>query len=169
MSEFRKISTAEWTENPFRLIGQDFMLLTATDLAGNSNPMTASWGGVGVLWNLPVAFLFIRPQRHTHSLAQTGERFTASFFPEEYRSMLTYMGKHSGRDGDKAAACHLTPAKDEHGAVYYEEARLVLSLRKLYAAPLKEECFFLPSLLAHYPKKDYHTVYVTEITEILQK
>ena len=30
--------------------------------------MTASWGGMGILWNKPVVFVFIRPQRFTNSL-----------------------------------------------------------------------------------------------------
>ena len=50
--------------NVFDLIGNRWMLVTA----GNSemgNTMTASWGSMGVLWNLPCAFIFIRPQRYT--------------------------------------------------------------------------------------------------------
>ena len=34
--------------------------------AGNKekfNTMTASWGGIGWLWNKPVAFVFIRPEK----------------------------------------------------------------------------------------------------------
>ena len=44
--------------NACRMIGKDWMLVCAGD-----NAMTASWGGMGVLWNKPVAFVFIRPQR----------------------------------------------------------------------------------------------------------
>jgi len=32
------------------------------------NIITASWGGVGVLWNKRVADIFIRPQRYTKNL-----------------------------------------------------------------------------------------------------
>ena len=49
-------------ENAFDLIGKEWMLVTA----GNKekfNTMTASWGGIGWLWNKPVAFIFIRPER----------------------------------------------------------------------------------------------------------
>ena len=48
------------SENAFDLIGKGGMLVTA----GNKeklNTMTASWGGIGWLWNRPVAFVFIRP------------------------------------------------------------------------------------------------------------
>lgn len=40
------------------------MLVTA----GNKdafNTMTANWGGIGFLWNKPVVYVFIRPERYT--------------------------------------------------------------------------------------------------------
>ena len=49
------------SENAFDLIGKEWMLVTA----GNKekfNTMTASWGGIGWLWNRPVAFAFIHPR-----------------------------------------------------------------------------------------------------------
>ena len=35
------------------------------DKSGKVNTMTASWGGLGVMWNKDVAYIFIRPQRYT--------------------------------------------------------------------------------------------------------
>lgn len=52
-------------EDAFQLIGQEWMLITAGDSA-SYNTMTASWGGIGWLWNKPVAFIFVRPERYTH-------------------------------------------------------------------------------------------------------
>ena len=49
-------------ENAFDLIGKEWMLVTASN-SGKFNTMTASWGGIGWLWNKPVAFIFIRPER----------------------------------------------------------------------------------------------------------
>ena len=43
-------------ENAFDLIGKEWMLVTA-GTEDKFNTMTASWGGVGILWNKPVAFL----------------------------------------------------------------------------------------------------------------
>ena len=59
-----EISPNALSKTPFEMIGKDWMLLTA----GNSdkyNTMTASWGGLGVLWNKNVVFAFVRPQRFT--------------------------------------------------------------------------------------------------------
>ena len=62
-----KIKPEELHENPFSLIGEDWMLVAASD-GSRVNAMTASWGGMGILWNKKVAFVFIRPQRYTKEL-----------------------------------------------------------------------------------------------------
>jgi len=65
ISDFKKIEPTAISGNLIKKIGHEWMLITA----GNStdfNTMTASWGGMGFLWNKPVAFIFIRPQRFTY-------------------------------------------------------------------------------------------------------
>ena len=51
----KKINIAEQSFNPFELIGKDWMLISA-GTAEKWNTMTASWGGVGVMWGKPSAF-----------------------------------------------------------------------------------------------------------------
>lgn len=45
--------------NPFNKIGKEWMLITAGDKE-KANTMTASWGGVGVLWGKNVVYAFVR-------------------------------------------------------------------------------------------------------------
>ncbi len=176
MNEFRSIRPEELSGNPFRLIGHDWMLVTSADpgdgLEGGKdyNTMTASWGGMGILWGGPVAFVFIRPQRHTFGFTEKNDRLTLSFFGEEYRDALNYCGSKSGRDVDKAAACGLTPVSDTdaHGrAVWFDEAKIVLKTRKLYAEPIRADAFLDADARAVYPKDDFHTAYVCAIEEVL--
>ncbi len=47
--------------NPFTAIGDDWMLVTAGDAASH-NTMTASWGGLGVLWGAPRGHLLHPPE-----------------------------------------------------------------------------------------------------------
>jgi len=42
--------------------------------------MTASWGGLGVLWHRPIATIFVRPERHTYGFVETDDRFSIAFF-----------------------------------------------------------------------------------------
>ena len=60
----QKIDPKTLTVNPFTLIGDQWMLITA-GTPEHCNTMTASWGGVGVMWAEPSATCYIRPQRYT--------------------------------------------------------------------------------------------------------
>ena len=50
----KEIKPEELTKNPFHMIGKEWMLVTA-EKDGKVNTMTASWGGVGIMWGKPVA------------------------------------------------------------------------------------------------------------------
>lgn len=176
MANFKKISPEEITDNPFKLIGKDWMLVTSAKSDGNLvcgdgyNTMTASWGGVGVLWGKPVAYVFIRPQRHTFTFTEENGTMTLSFFGEEYRSALAFCGKASGRDVDKAAECGLTPVSEsgESGrSVWFNEARLVMNVKKLYSEFLSPAAFEKGDTLGCYDAGDFHKMYICEITGVL--
>lgn len=170
MAEFRHISPFELKDNLFKRIGKDWMLVTAKDPGtGAYNMMTCSWGNTGVLWNKPVAFVFIRPQRYTFGFAEKAEELTLCFFDEDKRPALQLCGSVSGRDHDKIAETGLTPVEDGTG-VYYEEARLVLRCKKLYADFLREESYLDPAIVsAQYPGKDFHKMYICEILDVLER
>lgn len=154
-------------ESVFSLIGDRWMLVAATDKSGRTNAMTASWGGMGVLWGKKVAFVFIRPQRYTKRFVDEAAKFTLSFFDDSYKKMLGYMGKVSGKDEDKIAKSGLT-VTDRNGAPVFKEASLTLVCKKMYRDTLKEENFIDKSIIEKwYPQKDYHDVYVAEIVEEL--
>ena len=113
MTKFQKITPEEITRNPFTLIGKDWLLVTA-EKDGRANTMTASWGGLGVLWGKPVAFIFIRPQRYTKEFLEAGDRFSLSILDETHRRTLSYLGSVSGRDEDKIKKSGLTLAHEPH-------------------------------------------------------
>ena len=168
MKEFKEISISE-VSDAIDLIGKEWMLVTAgsgTDV----NTMTASWGGLGWLWNKPVAFVFIRPERYTHDFIEREERMTLSFFPHEMKPALTLCGTKSGRDCDKIAEAGLTPAILESGAVSFAEARLTLDCRKLFKAEMTEASFLDKAIYEQWYKGSHggglHTVYVVEIEEV---
>ncbi|MBQ7983242.1 MAG: flavin reductase [Clostridia bacterium] len=162
------ITPYELNDNLFHLIDKEWMLVTARDPeTGCINTMTASWGGCGILWNKPVAFVFIRPQRHTYTFTEKAEGLTLSFFGEEYRAALRLCGTVSGRDCDKIAEAKLTPVSVGERAAF-AEARMVFSCRKLYADDLKENAFVDAALLSNYKAGDYHRMYICEIEDIIK-
>ena len=167
---FRQITPEELCESPFSTIGRDWLLITAPDKSKESgiNAMTASWGGLGILWNKPVATVYIRPQRHTFSLCEGVDKFSLCVLPEKYRSCLGLCGKKSGRDTDKIKECELS-SEEIDGVRFISESRLVFICKKAYADILKKECFVDTDHLKHYPADDFHRVYILEIEKILVK
>ncbi len=168
MAEFITKTPAELTENVFEAIGKRWMLLTAYDKANDRvNAMTASWGGMGVLWNRSVLFAFVRPQRHTFGLLNAADSCSACFLQDGNRPALQICGTKSGRDTDKMAESGLTPV--ELGGVWgFAEAKTVLKLRKLFVSDMTREQFIDPALLKNYPTEDYHRVYVYEIEAVYE-
>ena len=64
---FEEVKISELQFNPFDKISRQWMLITAGKSSEDCNTMTASWGGVGIMWGKPVATAYIRPQRYTRS------------------------------------------------------------------------------------------------------
>ena len=82
---FKQVKIEDLQLNPWQTIGQDWLLVTAGD-EQKANTMTASWGGLGVLWHENVAFVFIRPQRYTKGLVASRPVFSRPFFRGPKRS-----------------------------------------------------------------------------------
>lgn len=95
----KKIDVKELKDNFFEAIGKEWMLVTA-GTKESFNLMTASWGGIGWLWNRPVAFGFIRPERYTFEFAEKTDVLTLSFLGmgKEAREVYKVCGSKSGRD-----------------------------------------------------------------------
>ena len=163
----REIKATEIKENAIKLIGKDWTLITSGD-ENAYNTMTASWGGLGQLWNKDVCFIFIRPQRYTYEFIEKNELFTLSFYAEEYRKALSFCGTKSGRDYDKAKETGLTPLFTD-GTTTFEEAKLTLVCRKLAFQDMSPEGFLDESIKDNYAQNDYHRIYVGEILKVYEK
>lgn len=165
--EFREISTSEINENVFDMIGKKWMLVTAAKSEQEVNTMTASWGGLGIMWGKPVAFIFIRPQRYTKEFIESSDTLSLTFFDESYRKMLSYMGSVSGKDEDKISKAGLNVRFDDK-TPYFEEAETVFKVKKLYAQDMGAE-FLVDKEINDkwYPADDWHTMYVCEIEKVL--
>ena len=165
---FQKIDPKTLDENVFSLIHDKWMLVSA-GTADRCNTMTASWGGIGVMWGKNVAVTVIRPQRYTKEFVESHDCFTLSFYPEEYKKALSLCGSKSGREIDKAEETGLIPVFDQ-AAPYFEQASLVLVCKKLYAQPMDPAGFVDKALDSRwYPDKDYHKMFVGEVIKVLVK
>jgi len=168
MTTFSEIKPEEFDHSPFKLIGKDWMLITA-EKEGKLNTMTASWGGFGVMWAKNVAYIVIRPQRYTKEFIDKSDTFSLTFFDESFRKTLSYLGTKSGREEDKIEKSNLTVLHTDT-VPYFEEANIAILCKKLYAQEYKPECFVAQELNEQwYPDVDHHTLYIAEVTKILVK
>ena len=157
-----KIDIKALQGNAVSMFDDKWCLITA-GTKDSYNTMTASWGAMGELWNKDVCFCFVRPQRYTSEFIEKEEYFTLSFFAEDYKKALTFCGRNSGRDVDKAKETGLT-ARAEGNSVSFEEAEIVLLCKKVAFQDIKPEGFLDPTIdSACYPDKDYHRMYIGEI------
>lgn len=165
---FIEITANDIEKNTFNQIGNDYMLITAKK-GDKTNTMTASWGGLGVMWNRNVAYIVVRPQRYTKEFVDFADCFSLSFFNGELKDKLAYLGTVSGRDEDKITKAGLTTICEDN-IPYFEEAKLVLFCKKLFASEFKENNFIDKEIMnKNYPNKDFHTLYIGEITKVLKK
>ena len=148
----------DFTLNPFTYFRGKGLLLAAGDRE-KSNAMTIGWGAMGTLWGRPTVTVYVAEKRYTKEFMDRSPYFTVMAFAEG-DSILRYMGHHSGRDGDKAAALGL------HTLYTENECRL------LYAAPFDSAAFKDDVPREHYAKRGkagLHTMYIGEVVRALRK
>ncbi len=163
---YRKVDIAQYAIKPFEAIGKNWTLITA-EKDGVVNTMTASWGGIGVLWSKNVVTVYLRPQRYTREFVDASDFFTVTLF-EGYQKELGVLGAKSGRDGDKIGEVGFHVVK-AGGQPTFREGRTAIVCRKLYRGRLQPENFIVPEIIGScYPKEDFHYFYIGEIAGIYE-
>ncbi|MBR5773322.1 MAG: flavin reductase family protein [Clostridia bacterium] len=163
---FEKISYEQVTKINSDKLMRDWMLITAGN-TGGVNTMLASWGGIGVLWGGPVAFIFVRESRYTKKFIDENECFSLTFFTEDYKQGLSLCGTVSGRDNDKIKNAGLTVVNAD-SVPYFSQASIVFNCRKLSATLIDTSDLLDKSIIERfYGDNDRHIMYVGKIEEIL--
>lgn len=151
MEGFKKIEPTQIPGNVIKM-WNDYFIITA----GNDelfNPMAGGWGGLGNLFNRPVAYCFIDPSRYTYGIMQKNNTYTLTFYTPAYQDAIQYVGTHSGRDGDKVAGSKLTPITTPSGSKAFAEAWLVIECKKIATQLLTPSSITDPAVKAKYPNK----------------
>ncbi|HJB84163.1 MAG TPA: flavin reductase [Candidatus Alistipes merdigallinarum] len=162
----QQIDPTQITDNFISLIGKEWMLITAGS-ATLYNTMTASWGAAGYLWNRPVAFVFVRPERYTFEFMEQNENFSLSFLGKDHRDAYKICGSRSGRDTNKIQEANLHPLTTPSGLVTFKEARLTVECKKIYGSMLQKDHFSEPSIYEQWYGETHggdHKLYIGAIT-----
>ena len=165
---YKAVDPKDFDENIFKLVGDDWTVITAGE---DPNSMVASWGGVGIMFNKPVTWCFLRANRYTlEKIRQTG-KYTMCYFPEQYKGDIMQFGTKSGRNTDKMAQTKLTPMDTPAGVPAYEEARVIIECTLIAAPTVSKEEFYTTEakefLQGGFDEaKDWHKLVYGEITNI---
>lgn len=168
MSSYKKTDPEKIPGNIIKMLNNDWMLITA----GNDskfNMMTASWGGIGVLWGKPVAICFINPARYTYQIMESDSTYTLSFYTEAYRDALKYCGSNSGKNVDKVQGSGLTPITLPSGAKAFSEAWMILECKKMLGQQITADSVFDQKAKGDWSKSQFHKVYIGEILNVWVK
>lgn len=167
MSNRKHVELKDLRVSPFTILDREWMLLTAGDFSERKfNCMTVAWGGLGTMWQKPLAMVVVRPTRFTYEFMEKYNSFTLTAFPAELKKQLQYLGSHSGRDTDKIAVAGLTPeASSSISAPGFSEADLLIECKKIYFDDFKPANFLADYIPPLY-NNDYHRMYFGEVTAV---
>lgn len=168
LAGFSSIDPQKIPGNIIKLLEVDWMLVTAGD-DKEFNMMTASWGGLGRLYEKPTTTSFIYPTRFTYQLMERGDYYTLSFYTEAYREQLKYCGSNTGKDTNKVEATGLTPITTPNGAKAFAEAWLIIECKKMVSQTLTPEALIDDDLKEEWIGKQLHKMYIGEITNVWMK
>lgn len=169
MEGFRKIAPEEIPGNFIQKVSKEWMLITAGN-RDKFNMMTASWGGLGVLYSKPVAICFINPARYTYQvMEESNGTYTLTFYGQEHRDALKYCGTKSGRDEDKVKGSGLTPVEVGEGAMAFKEAVLVIECRKLVSQSISLDAINDVQERNSRASQPMHKMYIGEIINVWVK
>ena len=169
--DFVTVDPENFNENIFNLVGKDWTVITAGE---TPNSMVASWGGVGIMFNKPVTWCFLRANRYTlEKMRETGI-YTMCYFAPEYKGDIMPFGTKSGRNTDKMAQTKLTPMTTPLGAPAYKEAKIIIECKLIAAPTVSKDEFYTEEgkefLQGGYDEaKDWHKLVYGEITNIYVK
>ena len=168
---FEQIDVKDIPEDVFKLISEDFVVLTAGN-PSHYNSMVAGWGGWGVLFSKPAAFLCLRANRYTLELMRKEQTYTMAFFNDEFRADIMQFGMSTGRDNDaKMRNTKLTAIHTPAGNMAFEEAKLILELNLVSVTTVSPDDFYFEEnrkfiVDAHAEVGEYHKLVFGEITHV---
>jgi len=122
---FQQIAPEEIGDNVFTL---GFTAITAGK-EDHFNSMIGSGGGFGLFFKKPATWSLLRTDRYTLEMIREEQRYTLSYFPDEYKKQALFLGSESGRDSEKMKEVELTRVQTPSGNMSFQEARLIIECK----------------------------------------
>ena len=165
----KKIQPFDYAKEILQAVRSGVLVTAKAD--GKVNPMSISWGTMGIQWGLPIFTVFVRGCRHTSTMLDQNPEFTINIpLGAVDKEIIRFCGTKSGRDTDKVKELGLTLEDSETISVPgIKELPLTLECKVIYKQQQYPECMCDPEPATHYPENstdihgDYHTAYYGQI------
>jgi flavin reductase (DIM6/NTAB) family NADH-FMN oxidoreductase RutF len=131
------------------------------------NTMTIGWGGIEIIWNMPVFVVYVKTSRASFDLLEASGVFTVSVpLDDTLNKALAYCGAHSLREGNKFTKAHLT-AEDARtvDAPIIGEAGLHIECEVVHKMDFDDDLWIESIQSTHKKSDDYHLVYYGKIVD----
>jgi flavin reductase (DIM6/NTAB) family NADH-FMN oxidoreductase RutF len=172
---FKQISQEEMCDNfnVFALTGKVFYAITAGK-ENHYNSMVGSGGGFGLLFRKPATWCVLRADRYTLEMIQKEQTYTLSYFPDEYKEQMLFLGEKSGRDSEKMKEVELTGIQTPYGNMSFKEARLIIECKLIQITTPNPDDFYTQEAKDYIGKaykeaSDYRRYVFGEITHVWVK
>lgn len=170
----RYINPFDYANHIFSALKKGFLV---TGKRGDQvNPMTISWGTMGVEWNMDIFTVFVRENRYTKTVLDENPEFTINipYGAEADKRITAFCGTKSGRDVDKVKELGLTLVEpDVIGVPGIKELPLTLECKVVYKQTQDPDAIPKEIKRKHYPEavdssapganRDFHTAYYGQI------
>ena len=175
---FKEISPEEIFRNVFTFVGEGFPVKGFPVITAGKedfyNSMTASGGGLGLLFKKPTTWSLLRTDRYTLELIQKEQTYTMSYFPNEYKQQVLFLGSKSGRDSEKMNEVKLAGIRTPLGNMSFKEARLIIECKLTQITTPNPNDFYTQEAKdylneAYKKESDYRKYVFGEITHVWVK
>lgn len=163
------INQWEYAEQIHKAVSKGVLVTAKAD--GQVNPMTISWGTMGIQWGKPIFICFVRQSRHTKTLLDKNPEFTINVpLDGDVKEILRVCGTQSGRDIDKVKTLGLTLEDGQTVSVPgIKQLPLTLECKVIYKQDQDLSALCQESRARCYKpgtsdETDFHTAYYGEIT-----
>jgi flavin reductase (DIM6/NTAB) family NADH-FMN oxidoreductase RutF len=158
--------------NPFNLIGDECILVTAGNEKSGCYTMRKTWGHLGCFGNFwdPTAMVYLRNSDNIKKIVDEEPYFTLCVLDKSYERPMNELGAYiKGLDNKGIAQAGLSPVYEDNW-VYFIEAKLVIMCKKIYVSELLESGFvYKEDVEGNYPERNFHTMYIGKIERVLVK
>jgi flavin reductase (DIM6/NTAB) family NADH-FMN oxidoreductase RutF len=173
---FNQISPVEIFDNVFtlvgKLVGKDTVITAGKE--DHYNSMTGSVTGLGILFKKPTTWCFFREDRYTLEMIQKEQTYTLSYFLNEYKGQILFLGSKSGRDSEKMKEVELTSVQTPSGNMSFKEARVIIECKLTQITIAKPNDFYTQETKelvdkAYKESNLYRKMVFGEITHVWEK